>query len=553
MPTIDISIEDLCKLTKRKLSLKAIEELLEYCKAGIESQEGDLIRVKLEDTNQPYLWSTEGLARLMRGILDAETGLPTYKLVETKDSIKVDKSIEGIRPCIAAFSAKGPAITDAFIKSLIQFQEKLCDGFGMKRKKVSIGIYRYAQINWPVSYKAVEPKSQRFTPLGMSKELNLLEILEVHETGRAFGWILEGMKKYPLLIDSKGQVLSFPPIINSNEVGKIEAGDTELLVEITGTDEESVNLTCNIMASAFADRGWTLRNLTIEGKKSHKTPTLATQKSKLDINHIESMIGMKLGKEKISSLLKKMRYGIEGNSVMIPCYRDDVMHSVDIAEDVIISYGYNQVPDQPLETYTLGSPKPSTRIIDACREALCGMGYQETLNAILCNKELLYTKMNHPDIGTVELKDYQTQRYSCLRSSILPLMIETLSLNKHNDYPQKIYETGEVAIRAGKQIIEKENLAFAHTQADATYADAQQALDAMMKSIGVKYSLRAAKNPAYVPGRCAEVLIGNESVGLIGEIHPETLSNFEIRMPTCGGELNMSALVRIKQNQMKNE
>ena len=548
MPTIDCSLADLNKLTRRSLSVKAVEELLEYAKAEVESYDGkDALRVKFEDTNQPHLWSSEGIARLFRGALGVDKGLTSYKAGASSDTIIVDKSVESIRPHIAAFSAKGPAITDAFIKQLIQFQEKLCDGYGMRRKKVSIGIYRYSHITWPVTYKAVPPTSVKFVPLDMHKELNLAEILELHSTGKQYGWIISGCKQYPLLVDSKSEVLSFPPIINSDKLGKIEVGDTELLIELTGTDMDALHVVCNTLAAAFIDRSWTVSIVTVK-RSSGKlvTPAFKTENVKIEPKQVSAILGLDLSREEIAKLLELMRYGVKGSIVTVPSYRADIMHPIDIIEDVAIAYGYNSLPEAPLETYTVGDSLPIVKLIDSSRDILIGCGMHELMNAILCNKEVLYAKMNHPDVGTVELLEYKSVSYSVLRSWILPLLLETISLNRHNDYPQQLFEEGEVSARKGKAVIDSEHIAFAIADATADYARAQQRIDALMRGMGLTYTLSPSTCPSYIPGRCADIHINGESVGHFGEIHPAVLDNFEIRTPTVGAEINLTKIHEIK-------
>ncbi|MBI4448697.1 phenylalanine--tRNA ligase subunit beta [Candidatus Woesearchaeota archaeon] len=548
MPTIYCSLTDLCKLTRRSLSIKAVEELLEYAKAEIESYDGkDSMRVKFEDTNQPHLWSTEGIARLFRGALGVEKGLAIYKSETTNDTIIVDKTVAGIRPHIAAFSAKGPAINDIFITQLIQFQEKLCEGYGMRRKKVSIGIYQYPQIQWPITYKAVAPTSTRFVPLGMDKEYHLGEILTLHPKGIEYSWILEGCAQYPILADASGAILSFPPIINSSDLGKIKSGNTELLIELTGTDQEAVNLTCTILAAAFCDRGWNVRSVRIAGQKTIKTPSFATENMIISPKQAKAILGLDLKPEEISKLLERMRYGVKGKNVTIPSYRADIMHAVDVIEDIAISYGYNTLPDAPLTTYTVGDVKPSTKIIDAAREILMGCGMQELMSAILSHKDLLYSKMNHPDVGTVELLEYKSITYSVLRSWILPHLLDVISANKHNDYPQAIFEQGEVSVRKGKEIIDYEHIAFAVVCASSDYAACRSRVDSLMRGLNLTYSVKPGTCPSYIPGRCADLLVGNEIVGHFGEMHPLVLDKFEIRTPTIGAEINLTKIHQLRK------
>ena len=156
---------------------------------------------------------------------------------------------------MAACTAVGYEVTAAGLTQLIQVQEKLADIYGRKRQTVSIGLYRLAEIVFPINYALVKPDVARFTPLGFDEKMTPQEILAVHPKGLEYGSILAGCERVPLLLDTEGQVLSLPPIINSREIGEIHVGDRALLVEVTGTDLPMVLLSLNIMAVNLADRG----------------------------------------------------------------------------------------------------------------------------------------------------------------------------------------------------------------------------------------------------------------------------------------------------------
>ena len=150
--------------------------------------------------------------------------------------VRVEESVKGVRPFLAGFVVKGGGVTDGVLKDMIQTQEKLAFNFGRKRKTVSMGIYRSGSIHWPVSYKGVDPDSVRFVPLQGDHSMTLTEILAEHPKGKDFASILQDQPLHPLLVDASGAILSYPPIINSADLGAVKVGDTELFVEVTGTD-----------------------------------------------------------------------------------------------------------------------------------------------------------------------------------------------------------------------------------------------------------------------------------------------------------------------------
>ncbi|MBI4143529.1 phenylalanine--tRNA ligase subunit beta, partial [Candidatus Woesearchaeota archaeon] len=224
MPTITFSLKDLQHLVGKKISVEELQELAHYGKGDFEGydEETDEAKIDFGDTNLPYLWSVEGVARLLKGILGLQKGVPEIKVSKGDYEVVVDRSVIKYRPYIACFAAKGKKMDDYLIKQIVQLQEKFCESYGRRRQKVSIGLYSYKRLKFPVHYKAVEPLSIEFVPLEFKAKMNLKEILAEHPKGRDYAWVLEGFDKYPVLMDDKNEVMSFVPIINSNFTGKLE-------------------------------------------------------------------------------------------------------------------------------------------------------------------------------------------------------------------------------------------------------------------------------------------------------------------------------------------
>jgi len=545
MPTIQFQLKDLCTLVGKDLTLADLDALSAYAKGEIEDydKDTDTITLSLDDTNQPYLWSVEGFARLLKGVLGKAKGIPRLTIEKSKDKVLVDKNVGAARPYIAMFRAYGKKVDDYLLKQMIQLQEKFCETYGRKRRKASIGMYDYSKVRFPLYYKLADPGKTSFVPLAFDNALSLYEILEQHPTGIKYAFTLKGMKKFPVLQDSQGKLLSFVPIINSHDLGKVEVGHDNLLVEITGTDLESVHLGLNILAQAFYDRGFRIASIAIAYPgKTIVTPHLFGDKIKVIIEKANNMLGIPLTKNKIKQLLEKMRYDVQDTTVLIPPYRKDILHHVDLVEDIGIMYGYDNIPLRPLTGYTTGKIEPLIQFIDKCREILVGFGFQEVLSAILSYKELLYDKMNIKDFGTVEIKEYMSQSYSVARTWILPLLLDVLSKNKHHDYPQYLFEQGLVAVRKGNKIMEYERLGVVLASPEADYTRMRQILDALLNAFEITYDLREVAHGSFIPGRVVRVFVGGKAIAYVGEMHPQVLENFDIQMPTVGMEINLTEL-----------
>ncbi|MBS3113664.1 phenylalanine--tRNA ligase subunit beta [Candidatus Woesearchaeota archaeon] len=552
MPTITFSLKDLQNLVGKRLTIEEIQELAHYGKGDFEGydKETDEVKIDFGDTNLPYLWSVEGFARLVKGILGMQKGIPEIKIHKGDYQVIVDKSVIKYRPYIACFSAKGCKIDDYLIKQLVQLQEKFCEGYGRRRQKVSIGLYSYKRLAFPVHYKATDPLSIGFIPLEFKAKMNLREILAEHPKGKEYAWILDGFEKYPVLVDDKNEVLSFVPIINSNFTGKLEVGDENLFFEATGTDEEAVNLASNIFAYALYERGFEIYS--VEAKYPDRKVVLPDLKSEV-INikneQIKHLFGLELKENEVKHILEKAQFDFEDYKVKVPPYRKDILHPYDIIEDIGIMYGFDKIKELQLTTLTVGSTFKLNEFIDTVREIVIGIGYQEIMSPILTNKDFLYKKMNIEDFGTIEIEDYMSETYSVVRSWILPNLIDIFSKNKHVAFPQKIFEEGILNTRKGDNIIECSRIAIATSHEKADYTEIRQVLDYIMRCFGLHYDIEEAEHDSFIDGRVGRAIVKGKKVAYLGELNPAVLAEWGLEMPVAALELNLSELWEVVEKK----
>ena len=552
MPTITFSLKDLQHLVNKKLSIKEVQELAHYCKGDLGGYDNETDEVKIDfgDTNLPYLWSAEGFARFIRGYLEIQKGIPEIKIHKSDYQVIVDKSVAKIRPYIACFAAKDRKVDDYLLKQVIQLQEKFCESYGRRRQKVSIGLYSYKRLAFPVHYSAAEPLSIEFSPLEFKAKMSLKEILAEHPKGKEYAWILDGFEKYPVLVDDNNEVMSFIPIINSNFTGKLEIGDDGMLFEATGTDEESVNLAANIFAYALADRGFEIYSVEIksEGKKI-TTPHLEKESITIKSEQIRQLFGLELKENQMKLLLEKSQYDYKNGKVVIPPYRKDILHPFDVIEDIGIMYGYDNIEEMAVKSFTAGSALKINDFIEKIREIAVGFGYQEMMSAILTNKGYLYKKMNIEDSETVEIDDYMSETYSVVRRWILPNLMEALSKNKHVAYPQKIFEEGLINIRKDDSILEYNRIAIASSHEKVDYTEIRQILDFIMKSLGLHYDIEEIEHNSFIEGRAGSVIVKGKKIAHLGEINPKVLENWGLEMPVAAMELNLTELFELTEKR----
>ena len=550
MPTIEISHKDLCSLIGKDIPLQKLqEEGILYAKGEIEEVSGDKIKVEIKDTNRPDLWSCEGIARELKGRF-GNPKFPEYTIKKSNLVVKVDRSLKNIRPYTACAVVKNLNMTENVLSQLIQLQEKMSETFGRNRKEIAIGVYDLHKIKPPITFTTVKPDEIKFVPLGFSKKMTPKEILEKHPKGKEFGFLLKDKSQYPVFIDASDHVLSLVPIINSDHTGKVTTDTKNLFIESSGSDLKLLKVSLNVIVSALADRGGKIESVeVIYSDKKLITPDLKPKKFRTEIKYLRKISGLEITDKKIIDLLKSANYKVmkNGNSLelLYPAYRQDIMHPVDVAEDLLISYGYNKIiPSEP-ELLTKGSPLETEVFSRKISHAMIGTGLQEIMSYTLTNKENLLSKMNLKEIPLVEIENPISSRWSVFRNWLLPSVLDFLSNNTHMEYPQKIFEIGDcVVINSKKETRtqDERKLAAALTNTSAGYEDISSILDAFFASLGLRYELIPHNHPSFIPGRCANILINRKNIGIIGEIHPTTLNAWKLEKPTAGFELDLDKI-----------
>lgn len=547
MPSITLNKEEFEKLVGKKLPLDKLKDRISMMGTDLDSIEGNEIDVEVFP-NRPDMLSLQGFARAFSSFIGVKTGLRKYKVEKSGEKVIIDKSCKDIRPYTACAIIKGMKFTDERIKDVIQIQEKLHVTYGRNRKKAAIGIYPCEKITFPITFRADEPRKIKFRPLEYNQELDGLQILSKTSTGREFAHLLEGCKKFPYFIDSKGGILSMPPIINSHDVGKITEDTTDVFIECSGFDFRVLSKCMNIIVAAFADMGGKVFSLDLvypDGKKV--TPDLEPEKMKLDMDYINKWLGLELKQADAKKLLERMGYGYSDNNVLIPAYRADIMHQVDFAEDIAIAYGYENFKPTIPEVATIGSEDNFELFKRKVCDLLVGLKMIETPTYNLTSFEKQATKMEC-DVNPIKLKNSISAEFNVLRLWVAPALIEILSSNKHNDYPQNIFGFGTIFKHDSKQetgVLEQERLVVAMCSDDVEYTKIRQVLDYLFDSIDMKYTIEDTDHSSFIPGRVARVKANNKGVAYIGEISPKVLTNWGLQFPVALFELNMTELYEI--------
>ncbi|MGB2726845.1 MAG: phenylalanine--tRNA ligase subunit beta [Halobacteriota archaeon] len=542
MPVIRLFYDDLEKLTG--VSIEKIKERLPLMCADVERIEAEYMDVEFFP-NRPDLFSVEGASRALKQFLDVEPGLVTYEVEQSGIEMVVEASVLEVRPYIVSGVVKNLQLDSSAIESLMLLQEHLHRGIGRNREKVSVGVHDLAKVKPPFRYLAVDPVFS-FVPLDYEEEMTMDEILEKHPKGMAFRYILEGKAKYPLILDSEGNVLSFPPIINAERTRVTESTE-DILIEVTGLNE-NVSFALNVIACALAERGGLIQSVVLRSPDDRKgmekeTPCLEPETMEISVKEVNSLIGVDLSAEECKKCCARMGLGAEVKregtmAVKIPAYRFDILHPWDIIEDVAIGYGYDRIKPELPGTMVIGEVHPIEEKKRTVREIMTGLGYFEVLTFTLTSErkqfELMRQTLKKFDI--VKVASPISSEHTMLRCSILPNLLEILSLNKHRDLPQRIFEVGPVVLN----FKEKYRLAAVSTHANANFAEVKSAVDAVLKELGLEDAeIVDSEDGAFLAGRRASIKIENKNIGVFGELHPEVILNFALSYPVVGFEVDI--------------
>jgi len=565
VPTITVHKEDLEALLSAPFAPEAFEAQLALVKGELDDYDAGTgeVRIELNDTNRPDLWCVEGIARQIVARRDGQPrAYPFFGAGgEAGRQVIVDAGVADVRPYIAACVASGVTVDERLLVQLVQTQEKIGEVFGQKRKSIALGVYAADRLAFPLHYTAVAPGSVSFVPLGVDEPMTLQQIVELHPKGVRYGPIVADFGRWPLLTDDAGTVLSFPPVINSRDVGEVRPGDRALFLEVTGTDLRMVTLVVNILAANLADRGAAIEPVEVVYPTATPwgdrvtAPRHLEQTLAVPVADFTRALGSDLAPEAMARELRAYGYeaapetGPEGEAVRVrvPPFRDDVLHPVDVIEDLAIAVGYDRFEPRMPSDFTVGGLLPTERLSDRARELMAGLGFQEVLGNVLVAREELTDFMELHGGEPVAVANAMTASYGVLRNAVLPSLLKVERESGKAFYPHALFEVGEVAENDDDAPMGSEtrtHLAALIAHPEANFSELAARLEMLCYDLRLEQSLEPVDHASYIPGRAGRVMVGGWEVGIIGEVAPAVLAHWNLAVPCAGFELNLTQVVR---------
>ena len=559
-------------------TIKINHDSLEYIqsKFGI-SHNSDLLMEKLgligcavDECNQDYIeievfpdrpdmLSAETLAHVIRPFLHGSKSAPALQTKLGNVTIDVDVEIKQLRPVIygaivrnvdtgATFEEK-----DDFIQGLMEHQEKLHFSLGRGRSRASIGVHDLAALKPPFRVKAVD-QNYKFIPLAMEDEMSIKQILESHPKGIDYAHLLDSMNRYPVILDEDDKVLSFPPIINGSHTTVTE-NTTDFFIDVTGWEKNSCEASLLLICLAFSARGGIVETITINDCHNNEviTPSGNPVEHHLPTNLLNNILGKNFDDDEISSAINKMggefvgRINNDGGEVIkinMPRWRFDILHPIDLVEEIAIGHGYENIGEDIPKSPMTGIPSENSDYHRRIRESIQGQGFQQVQSLTLSNKKDEFELMRWKSFGEVsEIANPITVDHTILRQSILPSLMRLLAANKHHELPQKVYELGTV-VRSHKNT---HRLCWLSAERGSGFAISRGIVQSLLKDLGIKgnqiVEWISTEDGPWLSGRGCKIQINGTTIGELGEVDPSVSSEFDLRVPIHGGELDISSII----------
>ncbi len=550
MPAITLNRDRFSSFVGRDLSVEEMAKWLPWL--GVDTEEIGPDYVKIEfNPNRVDFSSYGGVARAFRGLMGWETGLPKYEVKEGKIVLKVDPTVSEVRPYVVSAVIRNVKLDYDTVRELMEMQEDLHWGVGRDRKKASIGVHNLDAVEPPFAYTTSAPNDVKFVPLDKTEEMTLQEILEKHEKGIAYKGHVDWASRYPLIVDKLGRVLSFPPIING-ELTRVDGRTRNLFIDVTGTEPNAISRSLNVLVTALSDMGATMESVRVE-YSDHVlvTPDLTPQRMELRVDYANELLGLKLSEAKTIQALQKSRLDARRIDkgvleVLIPAYRIDIMHEIDLVEEVAIGYGYFRLKPTKPETVTTGREHRVNAVANYVRQIMAGLGFAEAMNFILANEVDHHQKMRKKAGKMIRLANPVSTEYSIVRNDLLPSLMKNLADNKHQAYPQQMFEVSdviEINEKAETRTERRLHVACVSSHPTANFTEIKSCLEALLANLGLKnWTIKETRHPSFLQGRAAAIYVKGRKIGVVGEIHPEVLNNFELENPTSAFEINLQRI-----------
>ena len=397
--------------------------------------------------NRYDLLCLEGLAISLRVFL-GKSQITKYIVSPSREQFIVDKSVETIRPFGMSAILRNISFTEESLIGFMELQDKLHSNICRGRTLVSMGTHDLDTVQGPFHYKTVHRDAFEFVPLNRTEKFTgttLLTHLATDPKLKHFVPLLAKEDYFPVVLDSNGIVMAVPPLINS-EHSKLKVSTKNVIIDITAKDLTKANIVLNTLVSMFSMYCATpfsiesVKVVTPDGQASDY-PKMQPRFFKTEKSYLNRISGLELSVEEMSSLLLRMGLNSvpEGDTIKVeaPVTRSDILHACDIAEDLAISYGYNNIVKRKPSTICNGAQQPINKLTDLIRLEMALSGYVECLTmALMTVDDMMANMLEEPTkeklSNAVQIFKSKCPEFQVFRNSLIPGLLKTIEANKAN-------------------------------------------------------------------------------------------------------------------------
>ena len=548
MVMINSSIEEMNRILRKKLSRKDYDDVC--FKYGIDLT-GDDGYMNFELTSDRLeIVSKYALANLIADML----GFSVHRN-STISSKKLEVTVKkSERPFVNTLFVKLDKMIGGSIQELVEIQNKLDSTIGRNRKMAAIGIFDYDKLEFPITYSTRKKGDISFVPLGYNSEKRYDAVMLETKQGLEYGKLISG--EPAVWTQKDGKIVSLPPVINADFCSVTNETKT-LFVDITGTDRHAVNSVTNALAFNLQFFGSVeVVSPSYSSKDIDTGFSLKSEKFNLNQDNISSILGIEIPLKKVASILKAFDYEVHednGDSLIIvpPFYRQDIIHQVDIVDDVVRMFGINELPSSELRTYTVGSRLANYRAVENIRNLMIGSGYQELELNVLTNETIQFEKTGIPSSNYAPLIDIKSGDITMTRVNVLPEMLRFVSNNLNKRFPQNLFDIGYVVRKSDADVLFDNQLRLTIISCGKT-ANVSDIVTVVRRVLSdtftdakpsfVKDDDLDGFSKMMIKGRAGFINYNGQNIGIVGEVHPKVLNEFGLEMPASVAEIYLDRL-----------
>jgi len=529
MVMITTSLDRMNELIGRRLSAKEYEDIA--FKYGLDLDvDGNVLNFEIT-SDRTDLMSVFTLAKLIKRILGKK--IDEKGIIFENSDITVEKTE---RPFVNCLLLRMKRPLGDLVDELISLQEKMDQVVGRKRRFAACGFFDADKISFPITY-SYSRKEDRIIPLGFSEPKDFDFVLKSTQQGIDYG----GLIKKPIVWrDRNGEVIAMPPIINSDKFSLTRA-TRNVFIDITGTDRSSVNLFTKILIENLGEIG-SVSVLRPKYKEKEINTNLSFDGKIFFLNseNIENVTGMKIPLDEAEKLLSKAGFSVKKEKdhlrVYSPYYRQDVIHQVDLVDDIIRMYGVDLLGIDEKRSYIKAMKSRYYHITEMIRDQMVGLGFQETDLNVLTSERYQFELTGLKAEDYVRIVSSRSNLNTMVRKNIFPEGIRFISNNLNKRFPQNIFDIGyvvELDRNADTHFSNRLKLMAMQCGADADLTFMIQSLKILMRNVfGKEISIDEENDsPFLIDGRRGSVILDGKSIGIIGEVHPSVLNKFGVNMP----------------------